>query len=235
MSTASSAQTSELLGLHVLSLRAFNVFTERFVALVPIGLVMIALEAALAFAFRGSLIGVGLAVCILLAATVILQGVVAQLVCDSELGRPRRSLAASASAVRPVIGPLLGASVLYAVPVALGSVFLLVPSVVLMCAWLVVAPVIVIEGCGVFDAFRRSRALTKGFWSWVVDRPMSTIAFGFVFGAAAALGAAVPDPDLRVVAAWIIGSLCFPMSAVGVTLAYVRLRILQGDPMPRPV
>jgi hypothetical protein len=68
----------------------------------------------------------------------------------------------SLSAGLRVILPLIGAGLIFAIGVAVGMIFLIVPGVILMLMWAVAAPAVVVERDGVFAALRRSRALTKG-------------------------------------------------------------------------
>lgn len=65
--------------------------------------------------------------------------------------------------------PSLGIIVLYWLGVMLGWLFIVVPGVILICMWSVALPAKLAEGIGVFDAFSRSRELTRGnrlsiFW-----------------------------------------------------------------------
>lgn len=61
-----------------------------------------------------------------------------------------------------VLIPLIALSLLLAIGVGLGMVLLIVPGVILYLAWSVAAPALVEERVGVFGAFARSSALTKG-------------------------------------------------------------------------
>lgn len=58
--------------------------------------------------------------------------------------------------------PLLAVYLLFIVGVWIGAIFLLVPGIMLAVMWSVSLPAIVAERPGVFGAFGRSRALTKG-------------------------------------------------------------------------
>ena len=53
--------------------------------------------------------------------------------------------------------PLLVAGLLAGICIALGFVLLIVPGLVLLTIWAVIAPVIVIERTGALEAFGRSR------------------------------------------------------------------------------
>ena len=58
--------------------------------------------------------------------------------------------------------PLIGLAILMALGIEFGLVLLIVPGVMLFVAWSVASPALVAERTGVFEAFGRSRFLTKG-------------------------------------------------------------------------
>lgn len=58
--------------------------------------------------------------------------------------------------------PVIGISLLTGFAVGLGCILLLVPGILMLLAWFVNVPVVVVERKGVFDAFGRSAELTKG-------------------------------------------------------------------------
>jgi hypothetical protein len=58
--------------------------------------------------------------------------------------------------------PLVAVSLLTGFGVALGSLFLLIPGLVLLTRWAVAVPVVMLEGASARDAMRRSRELVRG-------------------------------------------------------------------------
>lgn len=58
--------------------------------------------------------------------------------------------------------PVLGLTILWWLGVALGFAVFLVPGVILIVIWTAALPALVVERAGVFDAFGRSRSLTRG-------------------------------------------------------------------------
>jgi hypothetical protein len=58
--------------------------------------------------------------------------------------------------------PLIGLAILSALGLAVGFMLLFVPGLILMVVWAVAVPAKVVEKVGVFDAFTRSRDLTRG-------------------------------------------------------------------------
>lgn len=58
--------------------------------------------------------------------------------------------------------PLIGLSILLAIGIGLGFILLIVPGVMLLCAWCVATPALVADRTGVIGAFGRSAELTRG-------------------------------------------------------------------------
>jgi hypothetical protein len=58
--------------------------------------------------------------------------------------------------------PLIGLAILTGLAVAIGLMLLIIPGLILMVVWSVAVPAKVVEKIGVFDAFTRSRDLTRG-------------------------------------------------------------------------
>jgi hypothetical protein len=62
----------------------------------------------------------------------------------------------------PYVGTLILNGVLAAIGIAIGFVLLIIPGLILITIWAVVAPAIVVEGRGAIEAFGRSRELVRG-------------------------------------------------------------------------
>ena len=93
--------------------------------------------------------------------TALTQAVLTRTVVAQSEGR-RADLGESIRAAVAVLLPLIGLAILYSLGVALGFMLLIVPGIMLMVAWIVAAPALVEERQGVFEAFQRSRDLTRG-------------------------------------------------------------------------
>lgn len=76
-------------------------------------------------------------------------------------GQPVSVRPALIRGVRAIL-PLLGLAIVYSVACGFASVLLIVPGIMLALAWCVSTPAYVIENRGIFAAFSRSAALTKG-------------------------------------------------------------------------
>jgi hypothetical protein len=74
----------------------------------------------------------------------------------------RATFAECVGAALAVVLPLLGLVVLMVIGIWIGMIFLFVPGVMLFVMWSVASPALVAERTGVFEAFGRSRFLTKG-------------------------------------------------------------------------
>jgi len=102
----------------------------------------------------GSLIG--------LAATFLYTGFVVKLVQDVRDGRLDEGVGGLLSAAAPYIVTLFLAAVVYVIAVGIGLILLIVPGLILITLWAVVAPAIVGENRGAIEAFGRSRELVRG-------------------------------------------------------------------------
>jgi hypothetical protein len=75
----------------------------------------------------------------------------------------RASFGDCIAAAARVLLPLIGAGLVFAIAVMVGTVLLVVPGIIVMIMWSVAAPAIVVERDGVLKAFGRSAELTQGF------------------------------------------------------------------------
>jgi MFS family permease len=162
---------------------------------------------------------------------------VVSLVHDVQDGRRDSSVGELFRAVGPVLGPLIGASLLYGLGVGIGFFLLIVPGCILLTIWAVIAPAIVIEKRGVFAAFGRSRELVRGF-GWPV---FGTVIVATLITAVASLiltaiaEAIAGGPILRIVFGALAATLTAPIGGLVAAVLYYRLLELKGDaPPPHP-
>jgi hypothetical protein len=94
--------------------------------------------------------------------------------------------------------PVLGLTILWWLGVMLGWIALIVPATILVSMWAVALPAMVGEGLGVFEAFGRSRELTRGhrlsifgvlFLLVIVYYVLAIVIAGSMLGAGALSGA----------------------------------------------
>ncbi|WHO38472.1 YciC family protein [Sphingobium sp. AP49] len=91
--------------------------------------------------------------------------------------------------------PLIGLAILTTIGLMIGFALLLVPGIILFIMWSVSVPVLVTERIGIFAAFGRSRALTKGarwkiFGLFVLMTILVWILYAVIFALVAAGGIA---------------------------------------------
>lgn len=108
--------------------------------------------------FSGSIIIMELAVFVLMALNHI---IIVRATDDDRHGQPV-TLGRCLAGALGLILPLLGLYILGYLGFLLGLVLLVVPGVIVGLMWAVAGPALIVERCGVFAAFGRSRALTKG-------------------------------------------------------------------------
>ena len=129
--------------------------------------------------------------------------------------------------------PLILLTILLSLGIGLGFVLLIVPGVMLACAWCVAVPVLVAERRGVFETFGRSADLTRGnrwrIFALFLLYLVAAIVVSAVIGAFAGVGAAVAalqggfSPIFAIVNA--LGSaVTAVVGATGVAVLYVELR-----------
>lgn len=172
-------------------------------------------------AFASALTGAGLSGLLLLIGTVFLSGFITVVVGHAVLGEPVTAKQAW-DEFKPRLLPLLGATLLAALVIAVGLVLCILPGIYAAVLFSLVGSALVLERCGVGTAFGRSRALVNGAW-WrtfgilLLANVISYIISGIIslpFGLASGLSAGFTgDPT----AALSAGSLA--LSAVGAIIA----------------
>jgi hypothetical protein len=154
-----------------------------------------------------------------------LQAAIVKAVEDVRDGRVDLSIRDTFAAVRDRIAPVLGASILAGIAIAIGLLLFIVPGLFLMTIWVVIIPIIVLERSGALDAFGRSRALVRGHgWNVfgvIVVTILLLIAVSIVI---ALVLAPLPDEAANVIGQLISGAFFGPFVGIAWTLLYFRLR-----------
>jgi uncharacterized membrane protein len=114
-----------------------------------------------ALSFRGFMAATFVSSLIMLVISALVQGALTRATVSAIEGT-RASFGQSLAAAVTVVLPLIGLSLLWALGVGIGFMLLIVPGIMLLMAWAVAVPSLVVERQGVFTAFRRSAELTKG-------------------------------------------------------------------------
>jgi hypothetical protein len=172
--------------------------------------------AGIAGAIIGAIIG--------FAATYVVQAALIKAVQDVRDGRVDLDLSQTVRAAGPYILPVIGASILAGIGVAIGFVLLIVPGFILLTFWCLIVPFIVLGGSGVFGSFGKSWRTVRGY-AWRVFGTyvlvfLILIAFAIVVGFVLIL---LPLWLRSFVNNLVSGTLIAPFLALVATLIYYRL------------
>jgi Uncharacterised protein family (UPF0259) len=204
---------------------AFDTYRNHAGALLGGALIVIGIAAVIngIFATTDSLALVAVGVLISIVAGVLYAGYVVKLVQDVRDGRRDFSVGELFSAAAPYIGTLFLNGLLAGIAITIGFVLLIVPGLILITIWSVVAPSIVVEDRGVIEAFGRSRELVRGN-GWNVFGAI-VLAFLIVIGisiVAGLIGAALGDAG-RVILQAIANVLTAPIAALVASILFFDL------------
>ncbi len=209
----------------------FAIYRENAGVLIPVAFWLFLIVAIVQGLAGGSLVLALLGAILSLIASILYEGMVVSLVRDVQDGRRDLSAGELYRSVTPVLGTLVGASILYGIAVAIGFVLLIVPGLILITIWAVIAPVIVIENQGAMDAFGRSRELVKGYGWPVFGVVLCALLITFVVSIILiSIAAAIADgPILRIVLGVLASTVTAPIAALVAGVLYYRLLLLKGD------
>jgi hypothetical protein len=210
---------------------AFRLYREQAGVLLPVAFWLF-LAVAIVEAVAAGNVWLGLiAVALSLAVSTLYQGMVVGLVGDVQDGRRDHSVGELMRSVAPVVAPLIGAGLLAGLGIVGGFVLFIVPGLYLLTIWAVIAPVIVVERRGVFDAFGRSRQLVRDNGWPVLGTVLS--AFLITFAVAAlftAIAVALSDEVLlQIVLLALASMITAPIPALVASVLYFRLLKIKGD------
>lgn len=206
--------------------RVFKIYGDQFAVLFLSALVINLVQVV---ALAGGLLSVILGSLLSLIANVFYTGMVVRLVEDLQDGRRDASVGQLFESVAPVVLPLIGAGILAGIGIAIGFLLLIIPGVILLTIWAVVAPVIVVERSGVINSFGRSLELVRpNFWQTLgviaVMTVISFVASAILGGIGAGIGDDVGGVLFRIVA----GALTAPLVALAAAVIYFELRGTEG-------
>jgi len=166
------------------------------------------------------------------AATFVVQASLIKAVQDVRDGRVDLDLAETVRAAGPYILPVIGASILAGIGVAIGFFLLIVPGLILLTYWCLIVPFIVIAGAGVFESFSNSMRTVRGY-AWRVFGTY-VLVFLILIAFAIALGFVLILLPLWLrsfVNNLVTGTLITPFLALVATLIYYRLTAAHaGEP-----
>lgn len=160
-----------------------------------------------------------------LVATFWLQAALVKAVDDVHDGRADLSFGETLAAVRPQLPAILVGGILAAIGIVLGLLLLIVPGLYLLTRWILIIPVIVLEGRSAGDSFARSRALVSGHGWNVFGVIVLTILI--LIGFRIALDILLfpfANEFQSFLTELIVGTVATPFAAVAWTLLYFRMR-----------
>ena len=118
---------------------------------------------------------------------------------------------------------LLAVSALFAFGVAIGFVLFVIPGLILLVMWSLVAPVTVLEHPGVFAAFGRSRELVRGN-GWAVFGVIVLVGVTVVaVSVAVRLASAALGSFGQALLQWLVDAAIAPLSALSASVIYFSL------------
>jgi hypothetical protein len=214
----------------------FSIYGANAGVLLPVAFWLFLVVAILNGIAGSSLVLLLLASVVGIAAGTLYQGTVVNLVRDVQDGRRDFSAGELLSSATPFIVPLIGAGILAGLAIGIGLIIFIVPGLILLTIWAVIAPTIVIEKSPVMSSFGRSRELVRGngwqVFGAIVVAFLIVIIGGIVF---TAIAAGIADgPLLRIVFSALASTITAPISALVAAVLYFRLRAIEGTPAQAP-
>jgi MFS family permease len=211
--------------------QAFSTYGAQAGVLLPVAFVLFLAVAVVTWAVAGSLIGFPIAMAVSIVAGTLYQGMVVGLVSDVQDGRRDSSVGDLVRATGPVVLPLIGAGLLAGLAIGIGLLLILVPGLILLTIWAVIAPAIVVERTGVIEAFGRSRALVRGngwqVFGVIFTVFVITVIVGIVLGI---IGVAISDTaGMRLLFNVISSTLTAPIGALVAAVIYFRLLEIEQE------
>ena len=172
---------------------------------------------------------------VLLIGTFWMTGALVEAVADIRDGRQDLTIGEIFTKVWPRVWPLLVASILAGLGIFAGFLLLVIPGLILLTFWALIAPAIVLEGKGVLDSFGRSRELVRGNgWHVFAILIITYLLTSVIAGVIRAIFTSLPDYVGTYLGDVIAGTIVTPFSAVAITLMYFRLSGADAPAVPPP-
>lgn len=216
--------------------QAFSIYGQQAGVLLPVAFGLFLLVAVVSGLLGGELVLIPVVLAVSTIASTLYQGMVVELVHDVQDGRRDSSVGQLLRSAAPVLLTLIVAGFLAGLGIGIGFLLLIVPGLILLTIWSVIAPAIVVERKGVFEAFGRSRELVKGH-GWqvfgvIVTVLLIVIVVRIVFSA---IAAGVDDSTgVRIALDVIASTITAPITALVAAVLYFKLRALEEGDTPAP-
>src|SRR3954466_4705527 len=213
--------------------RVADVYRSQFGLLIPAALIVFVPVAVLngLIATGGGILAALVAAALGVVGTYWFQGMVVEATEDILDGRRDHTLGSLFASVTPVLLPLIGAGILAGIGVAIGFILIIVPGLFLLTIWAVVAPSIVAERKGVFEAFGRSRELVKGHGWQVFGVIVVLFLLQLVVGGIvqAIFRSASDSFAVFAIADLVVRVLIGPLSALAAAVMFFELKRIHGE------
>ncbi|HEV7399150.1 MAG TPA: YciC family protein [Solirubrobacterales bacterium] len=209
----------------------FSTYGAQAGVLLPVAFGLYLIVAVVNAVIVGSFFLFPLGLAVTVVAATLYQGVVVGLVKDVQDGRRDSTVGDLIDATWPVVLPLIGVGILAGIAIGIGFLLVVIPGLILLTIWAVIAPVIVVERSGVMDSFGRSRELVRGN-GWQV---FGVIFVVFLISAVVAailggIGAGISDSvGMRILFNLIASTLTAPIAALAAATIYFRLLAIKGE------
>ena len=210
--------------------QAFSIYGSQAGVLLPVAFGLFLIVAVVNAILAHSLILIPLTLAVSIVAGTLYQGMVVGLVSDVQDGRRDSSVEELVRSTGPVILPLIGAGILAGLGIGVGFLLFIVPGLILLTIWSVIAPVIVVERSGAIDAFGRSRQLVRGNgWQVFGVIVIVFIIVAVVQGILGAIGSGISGSLGVLILFNVIGStVTAPIVALVAAVIYFGLRDIEG-------
>jgi hypothetical protein len=213
--------------------RIFELYTSQASVYLPAALILylpLAIVSGAIFTGTGGLLVVLLVIALGFVTGFIYQGLVVRSVQDLQDGERDLTVGELFRSVVPVLGSLILVGIVGGIAEGIGFLLLIIPGVILVTIWAVVAPAIVIENRS-FDAFGRSYELTRGnFWQVLAVIVVLFIIQFIIQRIFGAIGSGISDSLVPYAIFTLIGSVIIaPLSALASAVMYFELVGLKGQ------
>ena len=208
----------------------FSIYGAQAGVLLPVAFCLFLIVGIIDGLLAASFVLLPLSIAVSVIAATLYEGMVVGLVRDVQDGRRDSSAGELLNAATPVIAPLIGAGLLSGLGIGIGFLLLIIPGLILLTIWAVIAPVIVIERSGVIDAFGRSRELVRGngwgVFGVIISAFVIALVVGLIFGAIAA--GIAHGAIVRIIFNIAASTVTAPITALAAAVIYYRLRSIEG-------
>ncbi|WP_296596384.1 hypothetical protein [Phenylobacterium sp.] len=142
--------------------------------------------------------------------------------------------------------PLIGLTILLFIALMFGLILLIVPGIMMGCAWCVAVPSLVADRTGVFGAFSRSAELTRGnrwrifalfivVWiiAMVIGAVIGGVTLAMTFGSGGLDPVALARSPVQILGNLLSNALSSLITSTGVAVLYVELRKAREGAAPQ--